>query len=406
MLKKTKVALGVVAGIAVAVSAIGYFGGQYYVAQTFKETLSNSGYCMKTTLPVYTVKNSSMAISADCSDFYGYEWKVFSVLKPDWQKHGIYSQTKLIANNEDTINAVSQLIDPKTKALKATGYGLHTFGADHVEVEFEPFQFVSEQNSIVMPTSVLILDKEHASSKIDIVYAPVDDVTIDTLGGETKIKTPRVMWNITDQNTYSISVKSESISVGNVSIANNPIAAVSQSNHDNILDVSVEFKADSITTNQNVDLSLELNNLDPVTSAALFKNSTSLLQETSEKNKSEIITKSLENLFDLAKNNASAKLSLKADEDMPVKTDISIDISFEEDSMNYISKDNAFSILESLIVDAKLKLPTDVAVMMIDPMWLQNFLSDGLIENHKGQLSTEIHFRDMAANVNGKSINL
>lgn len=125
MLKKTKVALGIVAGIAVAASAIGYWGGQYYVAQKFKDTLSNSGYCMKTSLPVYSVKNGAMAITANCSDFYGYEWKVFSMLKPDWKKHGIYSQTKLIANNEDTVNAVSQIINPKTKALKATGYGLH-----------------------------------------------------------------------------------------------------------------------------------------------------------------------------------------------------------------------------------------------------------------------------------------
>lgn len=257
-----------------------------------------------------------------------------------------------------------------------------------------------------MPGSVLILDKEHASSKIDIVYAPVDDVTIDTLGGETKIKTPRVMWNIINQNTYTISVKSDSVSVGNVSIAKNPIASVSQTSHNNILDVTVDFKADSVTTNDDVKLKLNLSNLEPSASVALFKNSTALLQEPSEKNREQLITKSLENLFDLAKHNASAELTLKADELKPAKTDISIDVKFEEDSKNYISKDNAFSILESLIVDAKLQLPTDVAVMMVDPMWLQNFLSDGLIENHKGQLSTEIHFRDMAANVNGKTINL
>ena len=114
MLKKTKIAFGVVAGIAVAASAVGYWGGQYYVAQKFHETLSNSGYCMKTSEPTYSMNSGVMAVTSDCSDWYGYEWKVVSLLQLDFQNKGVYSQTKLIANSDDTVSAVSQIMNPKT----------------------------------------------------------------------------------------------------------------------------------------------------------------------------------------------------------------------------------------------------------------------------------------------------
>lgn len=406
MLKKTKIYLGIAAGITVATSAAGYWGGQYYIAKTFKETISNSGYCLKTSAPEYSIKNGSMLISADCFDFYGHQWNVFTMLKPDWNNKGIYSQTKLIANDEHTVNSASQLIDPKTKAIKATSYGLHTLAADHFEIEFEPFQLVSEQNSILMPTSVAIIDMERKSSKIDVVYAPTDDILIDTLGGETKITTPRVMWNITDKNNYKISVKSDSVLVGNMEISNKPIASVSQTKNNNTLDVSVEFKADSVTNNKDVKLDIDLNNLEPKSTMALFKSSTSLLQDNSPDAKAKLVSQSLENLFELAKNNASAKVKLKTDELNSVMNDVSLDVKFEDDAKNYISKNNAFSILESLIVDANLKLKQDSVLSLVDPYWLQNFVADGLIENRNGQLITDIQFRDMTATVNGKTINL
>ena len=406
MLKKTKIAFGVVAGIAVAASAVGYWGGQYYVAQKFHETLSNSGYCMKTSEPTYSMNSGVMAVTSDCSDWYGYEWKVVSLLQLDFQNKGVYSQTKLIANSDDTVSAVSQIMNPKTKALRATAFGVHKLQSDHVEVELEPFQFVSEQNSINLPASVVIVDRDHETKKTDVVFAPSEDVSINTLGGITKIVKPRAMWNITDANSYTISVRSESVSVGNVSIAKKPSAVVTQKGHDGVLDLDVKFTADSITNTDDVNFQLQAKNLVPETSVQLFKNATDLVQSVDSVNRTEFTTKVLENVFDLAANNANVKLHLTADDYKPVKTAIDASLSFEKDSKDYINKDNAFSILESLIVDATVMLPASDASMMIDPIWLQNFLSDGLIENNEGQLSTKIQFRDMTANVNGKVINL
>lgn len=406
MLKKTKIALGVVTGIAVAASSIGYWGGQFFVAQEFKEALSNSGYCMKTSEPKYSMNNGVMAVTSNCSDWYGHEWKIVSLLQLDFHNKGIYSQTKLIANSDDTVSVVSQIINPKTNALRATGFGVHKLNSDHVEVEFEPFQFVSEQNSINLPASVIIIDKDHITKQTDVVFAPSDDVLIDTLGGVTNISKPRAMWNAIGTNSHTISVRSESISVGNVSVAVNPSAVITQKSHENALDLYINFTADSITNTDDVKFSFQANNLVPETSVELFKNATDLIQSSDTDNKTELTTKALENIFDLAANNANVKLNITADDYKPVNTNIDATLSFEKDSKNYINKNNAFSILESLIIDAKVELPTNVATMLMDPIWLQNFITDGLVQNKQGQLRSEIHFRDMTANINGKEINL
>ncbi|MEF1341213.1 hypothetical protein REH81_31350, partial [Vibrio rotiferianus] len=199
-------------------------------------------------------------------------------------------------------------------------------------------------NSINLPASVVIVDRDHETKKIDVVFAPSEDVSINTLGGITKIVKPRAMWNITDTNSYTISVRSESVSVGNVSIAKKPSAVVTQKGHDGVLDLDVKFTADSITNTDDVNFQLQAKNLVPETSVQLFKNATDLIQSVDSVNRTEFTTKVLENVFDLAANNANVKLHLTADDYKPVKTVIDASLSFEKDSKDYINKDNAFSI--------------------------------------------------------------
>jgi len=383
--------------------------GKNLILDRYNESIVNTGHCIKAGEPNYSFSLSTMTmvVSETCQDSYGYDWKVLSVLQPNWKQKGLSSQTKILANDEKTEMALAQVLDPNTNALRATAYGLHTLDKDHVEIELEPMQYVSAENALDMPGSVFIFDKNRNKEDFTIVFAPTDTVTIDTLGGKTTIDKLRVLWEQDSNQAYTVTVKSDDIKVGAISIAELPFLQLTQVNpDDDTINLQLNFKAHSVTDSKNIKFSLGLDNLEPAAFLELVRNATSIVQQTDKQKKADSIASSLENVFDLASHGASGNIMLTADENTASPTNIKATVEFEKDAKNYITKSNAFSILDQIIVDANIEVPAQLAATVIDQAWLQQFVSSGLINHKQGQLSTTIHIKSMDANVNGRPINL
>ncbi|AZL83371.1 hypothetical protein EIJ81_00460 (plasmid) [Aliivibrio salmonicida] len=398
-------------GLAVLSAVSGtYVGGLHYLGSVSKfqieSALTNTGmlspidssYQVFLFPPRVFTTNQLRTNSQEVFDFK-------TLVTPSYLK--AYLTTKIFASNHKAKVKYSQFISPKDASFNALITAEYKFIDDEINanIDYQGVQFISDEAQISIPSGQFIYNKNRNETLLG--FASSDAIHITTNGAMTSFYNPKALISADNTAITKYQVKMDSVKVGDIVISDSPLLNITTklSDDDKFLEnLTFEFKSSLLSGLNNVDFNLSLNNaptdkfIDAVASSIDLA-----LNDITPETKTDFII----SIADLAKAKSSLNVSLESNLDEPKKaTNIELNVSFP--TGEYITDDNAFSVLDNMVFSLSGHTPLSLASKMVPLMILQKFASDSFIKynNVTEQISTSIHIDKMDATVNGKIIHL
>ncbi|MCC3803813.1 hypothetical protein IB292_02065 [Vibrio parahaemolyticus] len=396
---KSKKALA--ASIAIALIGTGY-GAKEYVLSTYNSALENTPLVSEA-ISGYAFNNGNLFIESIITDHAGFEWQSISKVDIAQDGIGLSLTSKAFAIDEATSKEYTNWLSAKNNSLNAIAETTITNNGLHSDVRFKPVSLNTPSGLITIPETAVIYDAELGSSKSSIVIAALGNVNVEAVGNNATFIKPRLKYQPeTSSKQVHYSARFEGVNVGLVEVSKaTEIDIVILPQKNNLFNLGVDANIEQLSNVKNIKSRLLLSNLDEkslaeLTNAAVTAFSTDLASKV----------KNLTALFNYAKVGGSAKLDITGEDLKGTGLLVDAKLGFDEDFRQGITTENAFSILDSAQLDAKVSLPVELATSLTGPVWMSTFINDGMALLVDDQVQTEISIRNMDAVVNGKTLSL
>lgn len=391
----------IAASIAIALIGTGY-GTKEYVLNTYNSALENTPLVTEA-ISGYSFKNGNLFIESIITDHAGFEWQ--SISKVDIAKEGIglTLTTKVFAIDDTTSKEYANWLSAKNNSLNAVAETTITNNGLHSDVRFKPVSLNTPSGLITVPETAVIYDAELGSSTSSIVIAALGNVNVEAVGNSATFIKPRLKYQPeSGSKKIHYSARFEGVNVGLVEVSKaTEIDIVILPQKNNLFNLGLDANIEQLSNVKNIKSRMLLSNLDEkslaeLTNAAVTAFSTDLDSKV----------KNLTALFNYAKVGGSADLDITGEDLKGIALLVNAKLRFDEDFRQGISTENAFSILDSAQLDARMSLPVELATSLTGPLWMSTFIKDGMVLLVDDQVQTEISIRNMDAVINGKTLSL
>lgn len=351
----------------------------------------------------FNFENGNLILTHNVQDIYGGAWTVASVMEVDWGSKSIKSLSRSTPADQKTLEQNINLVNPTNSVLKAVALGEYSLDKQHIEVEVEPFLVQSQGSSLLLPSSLFILDDEKGKSTA--TFAFLDPVQINHLGQITSMRNLRAQYSNSSNLDGQLLVKLDSLKVGDLTIVDDATIAFNVNSESGKDDAKLSISANETPFFDALNINIGLNNLVDGELVTLTKYASDYAMASDPLLASNAKLGLLKHAITFAQNQGEMTVDAKA---LTKKTQESIEISsslgYSESSAALISEDNALSLMHYAKASLTFSAPTWQTDAMLPPEWLmaaQAFLvSDGK------RYTTQIDVEDMDAMVNGTPLAL
>ncbi|MUJ20400.1 hypothetical protein [Aliivibrio fischeri] len=405
MNKKLLVGLAIFTGVSAS-----YVGGLHYLGQASKNKIEQALVNTELLSPITSSYQvllfpprvfTTNQLRTDTQEVFEFK----SLVTPSFLK--TYSVTKIYASNHKAKVKYSQFTNPKDASFNALITAEYKVMKNEINanLDYQGLKFISDEAEVMIPSGQFTFNKN--SNETLLGFTSSDAIHIKTNGATTSFYNPKGLI-ISDNSTVTkYQVKMDSVKVGDIMVSDSPYLNITTnlSKDDKFIDnLTVDFNSKLLGGLKDFDFKVLLNDaptdkfIDTVSSSMNLS-----LNEITPESKTNFIL----NVADLAKAKASLSISLQNNlADSKNATKINLDVSFP--TGEYITDDNAFSVVDNMVLSLSGHTPLEFASKMVPITLLQKLTTDSIIkyDNITEQISTNIHVDKMDAVVNGQIIHL